>query len=150
MTEQLPISILVCSDLIKQLVTVNSAKVNSITNKLEAQFNFQTMTANWYGNEDNIMFIQLLLKTPQGFIEQKIKQIEMQKNKQLKTFDVYSDDVFIFIDKAEPQQLMCIIAITDAEQKLVAQKEKILNGLLTIKLQKILNILAKKLTLQPI
>jgi capsule polysaccharide export protein KpsC/LpsZ len=150
MTEQLPISILVCSDLIKQLVNVNSAKVNSITNKLEAQFNFQTMTANWYANEDNIMFIQLLLKTPQGFIEQKIKQIEMQKNKHLKTFDVYSDDVFIFIDKNEPQQLMCIIAITDVEQKLVAQKEKILNSLLTIKLQKILNILAKKLILQPI
>ena len=57
MTEKLPISIYVCDHLTKQFINFNS-----ITNKLAAQFNFQAMTANWYGDEDNILFIQLWLE----------------------------------------------------------------------------------------
>ncbi|MCW8833020.1 MAG: hypothetical protein OQK03_06855, partial [Colwellia sp.] len=63
MSEQLPISIIVNTELAMQF-----GKVNSIANKLEAQFNFQTMTANWYGDEDNIFFIQLHVDTPQSFV----------------------------------------------------------------------------------
>jgi hypothetical protein len=146
MTEQLPISIYVCKDLLKQLININSANVNSIINKLEAQFNFQTMTANWYGDEDNITFIQLLLETPQNFA---IKKEKAQTN-QMKMFDAYSDDVFSFYDNSESQQLICVIAVTDLEQKILAQKEKLLSGLLQIKCQKVLNIIAKKSSLQPI
>jgi hypothetical protein len=146
MTEQLPISLYVCNDLLKQLTNVNSAHANSIINKLEAQFNFQTMTANWYGDEDNIMFIQLLLETPKNFSSKK----EKTQINQSKTFTVYSDDVFSFHDDSEPQQLTCVIAVTELEQNFLKQKEKLLSGLLQIKLQKVLNIMAKKLSLQSI
>jgi hypothetical protein len=145
MTEKLPISISVCDHLTKQFINLNS-----ITNKLAAQFNFQAMTANWYGDEDNILFMQLWLETSQRFTVQKENIKEQQQKKQLKAFENHSDDVFSFIDKKEPQQLICVIAITEFEQHLLEQKEKLLAGLLQIKLQKTLNIIAKKLTLKPI
>jgi len=141
MTEQLPISIYVCDDLIKQFININS-----ITNKLIAQFNFQTMTANWYGDEDNILFLQLFLETSEGFIIQKQKQ----QIKQVETFKTHSDDVFSFIDDKYPQRLICTIAITEFEQNLLDQQVKLLGGLLQVKLQKVLNIFAKQLNLKPI
>lgn len=145
MTEQLPISIHVCDNLTKQFVNINS-----IINKLAAQFNFQAMTANWFGNEDNIFFIQLLLETPQRFSNQKEKTKEQQKANQVKSFEIHSDDVFSFIEDKEPQQLICVIAITEFEQNLLNKQSKLLGGLLQIKLQKVLNIIAKKSTLKPI
>lgn len=145
MTEQLPISIHVSDDLTKQLVNVNS-----IINKLAAQFNFQAMTANWYGDEDNILFIQLLLETPQRFVNQQEKQKENQQTKQVKTLKVHSDDVFSFVDDKDPQQLICIIAITTSEQELLDQQAKLLGGLLQVKLQKVLNIIAQQLNLKPL
>lgn len=145
MTEQLPISIYVCDDLTDQWVNINS-----ITNKLSAQFNFQAMTANWYGDEDNILFIQLLLETPQRFAIQKKQQKENQQIKQVKMFEIHSDDVFSVIDDKDPQQLICTIAITEPEQNLLVQQAKLLRGLLQIKLQKVLNIIAKQLNLKPI
>lgn len=141
MTEQLPISIYVCDDLTEQWV-----KINSITNKLSAQFNFQAMTANWYGDEDNIIFIQLLLETPEGFTY----QLEKQQIEQVKTFEIHSDDVFSIIDDKDPRQLIYTIAITESEQNLLEQQAKLLSGLLQIKLQKVLNIIAKQLSLKPI
>ena len=149
MTEQLPISIYVSDDLSKQWLNLNS-----ITNKLEAQFNFQTMTANWYGDENNILFIQLLLETPQGFTKLKESLQESAKDKQqikqVKTFENYSDDVFSFTDEKAPQQLMCTIAITEVEQRLLNKQAKLLAGLVQIKLQKVLNIIAKQLNLSSI
>jgi hypothetical protein len=145
MTKQLPISISVCDELTKQFVNINS-----ITNKLAAQFNFQAMTANWYGDEDNILFIQLLLETPQRFTGLKENKNEQQQKQQLKAFETHSDDVFSFIDDKEPQQLICVIAITEFEQTLLVQQAKLLSGLLQIKLQKVLNIIAKQLLLKPI
>jgi len=141
MTEQLPISIYVCDDLTNQLVNINS-----ITNKLSAQFNFQAMRANWYGDEDNILFIQLLLETPQRFAMQKEKQLA----KRVETFKIHSDDVFSVIDDKDSQQLICTIAITDFEQQLLGQQAKLLAGLLQVKLQKVLNIIAQQLNLKPI
>ena len=141
MIEQLPISIYVCDDLTEQWVNINS-----ITNKLSAQFNFHAMTANWYGDEDNILYIQLLLETPKGFT----LEMEKQQTKQAKTFEIYSDDLFSFIDEQEPQQLICTVAITESEHNLLAQQTKLLSGLLQIKLQKVLNIIAKQLNLKAI
>jgi hypothetical protein len=141
MTEQLPISIYVCDDLTKQWVNINS-----IASKLSAQFNFQAMTANWFGDEDTIIFIQLMLETPCRFTNQK----EQQQKTQIKSFEIHSDDVFSFIDDEEPQQLICTIAITDFEQNLINQQVKLLGSLLQIKLQKVLGIIAKQLNLQPI
>ena len=141
MTEQLPISIYVSDDLTNKCVNAGS-----ITNKLAAQFNFQAMTANWYGDEDKVPFIQLLLETPEHFACQK----ESQKIKQLSTFKSHSDDVYSFTDDQVPPQLIYTIAITELELNLVKQKPKLLTGLLQIKLQKVLNLVAQQLSLHSI
>jgi len=144
MTEQLPISIDICAHLIQQF-----KKITSVCNKLEAQFNFQTMTANWYGDEDNILFVRLCLESPQSFaMEKSIQQHPEVQN--------YSDDVFSYFtfsnkEKNEKQQtLICYIAITDTELAMLNQQNKLLTGLLRVKLQKVLNLIAKQLNLTTI
>ncbi|MBL4941859.1 MAG: hypothetical protein JKY81_09370 [Colwellia sp.] len=139
MTEPLPITIHICDDLKQQFI-----KITAACNKLEAQFNFQTMSANWYGDEDNILFVQLHLATPQGFAEQ---QKFMQQNK-IKT---YSDDVFSYVEKSKKSQaLRCYIAITATELALLNQQDKLLAGLLQVKLRKVLNLIAKQVKLTAI
>ena len=56
MNETLPISIKVSDALATEV-----QNILSITNKLSAQLNFHTMTANWYGDEANIMSINFYL-----------------------------------------------------------------------------------------
>ncbi len=138
MTEQLPISIYVSDDLKQQF-----EKVTSVCNKLEAQLNFQTMTANWYEDENNIVFIQLSLETPQDFVEKKRQQHEETK--------IYTDDVFSYYQKSEKEQiLLCTIAITEAELALLNQENKLLTRLLQVKLPKVLNLIALQLNLNAI
>ncbi len=139
MTEKLPVSIYVSDDLKQQF-----GKITSVCNKLEAQFNFQTMTANWYGDENNILFVQLHLETPPSFIEQ-------QQRQQQEDTKIYSDDVFSYYQKSEKEQiLLCPIAITDSELALLSKKNKLLAGLLQVKLQKVLNLIAHQLNLNVI
>ena len=97
-------------------------------------------------DEDTILYIQLQLETAQSFANKK----EKQQLKPLKAFKIHSDDVFSFINDNEPPQLTCTIAITESEQSLVNKQVKILGGLLQIKLQKVLNIIAKQLNLKSI
>jgi len=139
MTAPLPISIYVCDKLQQQF-----ERIRSVCNKLEAQFNFHTMTANWYGEEDNIFFVQLSLETPQSFIE---------KQKLLQQVDTttYSDDAFSYYDKNDQEQvLICYLSITNTELALLEQQHKLLTGLLQIKLQKVLNLIATQLKLTAI
>ena len=136
MTEQLPISIYACDHLMQQF-----AKITSVCNKLEAQFNFQTMTANWYGDEDNILLVRLCIETPQSFALQNKMQSQLKAQN-------YSDDVFSYYENSEKEQtLICHIAITDTELIMLNQQNKLLAGLLHIKLQKVLNLIAKQLKL---
>jgi len=142
MIESLPISIHVCDDLKRQFRLLTSA-----SNKFEAQYNFQTMTANWYGNEDNIFFVQLHLETPQSFIAQK----KVQQQAQQQELNTFSDDVFSFYKKDDKEQLfICHIAITDTELALLNQQSQLLVTLLQIKLEKVLNLIAKQLNLPTI
>ena len=139
MIAPLPISIYVCDKLQQQF-----ERIRSVCNKLEAQFNFHTMTANWYGEEDNIFFVQLSLETPQSFIE---------KQKLLQQVDTttYSDDAFSYYDKNDQEQvLICYLSITNTELALLEQQHKLLTGLLQIKLQKVLNLIATQLKLTAI
>jgi len=139
MTEQLPISIYACDDLMQQF-----AKITSVCNKLEAQFNFQTMTANWYGDEDNVLFVRLCLETPQSFTL--LKKIQPQQDRKN-----YSDDAFSYFESRENKQnLISHIAITEAELTMLNQQNKLLAGLIHIKLQKVLNLIAKQLKLDAI
>jgi len=143
MTEPLPISIHVDDDLKQQFI-----KLTSASNKLEAQFNFQTMTANWYSDEDNILFVQLHLETPQSFVAQQQAQQKAQQQAQQCELTIFSDDVFSFYDKgSETPLLICHIAVTDAELTLLKQQEQLLVALIQVKLQKVLNLIAKQLNL---
>lgn len=137
MTEQLPISIQPSNDLITQF-----PKVKSVCNKLEAQFNFQTLTASWYGDEDNILLINLYLETSDFFDLEKAKE---------RSGDIsnFADDVFYIYHKELPQ-INCFIAITPAELVLLEQQEKLLPIYLQTKLHKVLNLIAAKLKLFPI
>ena len=65
MTEQLPISIQVSGDLVTKI-----NNIAAICNKLEAQLNFHTMTANWYGDEENILLINFNLVSSDEFDQQ--------------------------------------------------------------------------------
>ena len=139
MTEKLPISIDVCDDLQQQFV-----KICSVCNKLEAQFNFQTMIANWYGDENYILAVQLQLSTPENFVM--LKQVSSQGE-----VTQYSDDVFSYFEQdANQPKLTVHIAITEAELTLLNQQNTLLAGLLHIKLEKVLNLIAKQLKLSTI
>jgi len=140
MTVSLPISIHVCDDLIQQF-----SKIISVSNKLEAQLNFQTMTANWYGDEDNILSVRLCLETPQSF---SLSQQEAQQHLNIQT---HCDDVFSYDEAGEANyKLICHIALTETELVVLTKQSKVLEGLLRIKMQKVLNLIAEQLKLSPI
>ncbi len=137
MTEQLPISIQPSNDLVAKF-----SKIKSVSNKLEAQFNFQTLTASWYGDEENILLINLYLETSDFFNLEKAKD-------HLGEVTHFADDVFSVYQKVQPQ-VSCFIAITPAELTLLEQQEKILPSYIQTKLHKVLNLIAEQLKLFPI
>jgi hypothetical protein len=137
MTEQLPISIQTSNDL-----TTKFKKIKSATNKLEAQFNFQTLTASWYGDEENILLINLYLEISEVFDLEKLKSHQGEVSN-------FSDDVFS-VYQEEQLQINCFIAITPTELTLLEQQEKLLPSYLHTKLHKVLNLIAGELKLFPI
>mgnify|MGYP000058901375 CR=1 FL=1 len=139
MTEKLPISIDACAELQQQFV-----KICSVCNKLEAQFNFQTMMANWYGDENNMLAVQLHLLTPENFSS--LKNSASQGKVTHHSDDVFSD----FEQNTNQASLTVYIAITAAELILLSQQAKVLTALLNVKLQKVLNLVAQQLKLTPI
>jgi len=137
MTETLPLVIRSSTELIGQF-----PRIAPVVNRLEAQFNFQTLTAAWYGDEDNVLSICLRLETPSGFA----RQIEPPHSGQRMDF---ADDVVCFQDKAA-NIIDCYIAITDSELALLIQNNKLLMGYIQVKLQKVLNLIAAEQGLTPI
>jgi len=142
MTEQLPIIINIHSELVEKF-----PKIKSVINKLEAQFNFHTLTANWYGDEEHILLIQLALETPMSFSQ---RQGELTQHSAAEIeISNFSDDVICLFNDIE-HQLLCHIAITESELTLLEQESKLLVGLLSAKLQKVLNLIAKQQSLPSI
>jgi len=137
MTVQLPISIQASNELLDKF-----AKLNSVANKLEAQFNFQTLTAGWYGDEENILMIQLSLETPASFYFQKMQESPFPR-------DEFADDVLSYHNVTE-DNINCYIAITDSEIVFLEQQPKLLAGFVQAKIKKILNLIANKLDFHPI
>lgn len=142
MTATLPLTIKVHNDLIDKFY-----KIKSVSNKLEAQFNFHTLTANWYSDEAQILMMQLALETPKSF---KKFQAELGL---LSPSEVnvshFSDDVISCFNEGA-QQLLCYIAITDSELELLEQQPKILTGFIQAKIHKILNLIAVQQSLSKI
>jgi len=137
MTEQLPISIQPSIALMEKY-----RKLKSASNKLEAQFNFQTLTAGWFGDEENILLINLIVDTAEDFLLQKIHNHQG-------AITEFSDDVFSFYDE-KTHNTNCFVAITVTEQKFLSQQEKIIPGFIQAKLQKVLNLIAVQHQLLPI
>lgn len=142
MTEQLPITINLHAELIARF-----SKIQSVCNKLEAQFNFQTMTENWYGDEENVLTIELLLETPDSLLQHQTDFSDsISRDIEIKSF---SDDVFCLIDGTN-LQLHCYIAMTHSELDLLDSQSKLLTGLVQAKLLKVLNLIAERQSLSKI
>ncbi len=142
MTDHLPITIKVNNELLSVF-----SKIQSVSNKLEAQFNFQTLTANWYGDEDDILTIQLSLETAQSFTELQRGVNQLPRDEIV--ISPFSDDVISCLNESE-QQLLCYIAVTDSEHDLITQQPKLLASLLQVKLHKVLNLIAQQQSLASI
>lgn len=129
MNETLPISIKVSDALAAEV-----HNILSISNKLSAQLNFHTMTANWYGDEENIMLINFYLVT---YIELSHPTTSNEK------IDVekLADDVEL---SSNSNFFDCHVAITEAELALITKQPKLLSGYLAKKLTKVLNLIADK------
>jgi len=129
MTETLPIAIQVSDALVAEI-----ENIASVSNKLEAQLNFHTMTANWYSDEANILMINFYL-------------ISISELKNVTTHvgsvDLVSlaDDVLLH---SKNSLLDCHVAITPAESVLIEQQPKLLSGYLAKKLTKVLNLIADR------
>ncbi|KGJ91163.1 hypothetical protein [Colwellia psychrerythraea] len=136
MTEQLPITINVNNGLSNKFL-----KIKSICHKLEALFNFQTLKANWYGDEEEILTIKLCLETPVSFTECQGRLNKLTAGEVI--ISPFSDDVISCLNESE-QQLLCYIAVTDSELVLLEQQPKLLTGLLQVKLNKVLNLIANQ------
>ncbi|WP_189376416.1 hypothetical protein [Thalassotalea profundi] len=134
MSDLLPISIIPSDELSKKFNLLAGA-----CNKLEAQFNFQTMTAGWYGDEEAILIIRFLLETPSDFSVY-TEQNTGQSNTQSYPF---ADDVICY-QVADSLQLDCIVALTETEQELLVINNTLLFSYLSTKLQKALNLIAKQ------
>lgn len=142
MIETLPITIRINDDLLETF-----SKIKSLTNKLEAQFNFQTLTANWYGDEDDILVIQLCLETPTNF-EQYKQGLDKLLDREV-VISHFSDDVVCCFNEGE-QQLLCTIAMTTSELDLLILQPKLLAGYIQAKLHKVLNLIAQQQSLTSI
>ena len=132
MTEQLPISIKITTELVDRL-----KNIRSVANKLEAQLNFQTLTANWYGDEEDILTITLFLSNSEDFKTSK-------NGADIGSIEVLADDVFSRMINLSTV-LNCHIAITPSELQLLEQQPKLLLAYLPVKLTKVMNLLAKHL-----
>ena len=131
MTEQLPISIRVSDDLIAEI-----SNIVAISNKLEAQLNFHTMTANWYGDEENILEINFYLLCMAALKDSEVSQSHVVKKECL------ADDVLMV--PLSNKHVDCYVAITASEQELLLQAPKLLSGYLGKKLTKVLNLIAER------
>jgi hypothetical protein len=137
MTERLPITI----EHSTELTSLLSQKFNSTLNKLEAQLNFQTMMANWYGDEYDVIAIALCLHTPNEF------DTLRASNENKVNFLGFSDDVFSMASHDNSSNLTCHIAITKTELSLLIKQSKLQAPLLNAKLIKVLVLLAQQLNL---
>ncbi len=140
MATTLPITI----DIAEQLQQ-RETKLSSVANKLEALFNFRTMTAGWFGDEDNILTIELSVESMDGLAERKTSAEQMQTM----TFYQISDDAFALFESSA-LYITCVIAITENELALIATTPKLLQPLLDKKMVKVLNVIAEQQQLFPI
>jgi len=129
MDETLPITIVASDDLTKRY-----KKLTSVANKQAAHINFQTLAAGWYEDENKITKIEVILVSSNEYLQ------ELSLDKDKDRTDI-SDDVTLY---SGVTQLTCLIAITEAEMNLLDKEPKVLSGYVSMKLKKVINVIAKK------
>jgi len=129
MNNELPITIKA-----SHVLTAEFVKLASILNKHEAHFNFQTLAAGWYEDEDNILSVELLFVS----IEEFEKQVTIEN---LGEITEISDDVLSYFDQNK-NRITCFVAITLSETTLMLARPKLLSGYTKTKLAKVMNCLA--------
>lgn len=132
MTESLPITIEASA-----LVEQHFDKIAAVNNKLEAQLNFHTMTANWYGDEQEVLQISLFV-----VMHDELHNVMSEQSV------APADDVSI--TSLSDKCIRCDIAITPSECDLLSAQPKLLSGYLLKKLSKVLNLIAKQQNLTAI
>ncbi|WP_448566707.1 hypothetical protein [Thalassotalea ganghwensis] len=136
MFEPLPITI-VANDALK----TRYQHLASHCNKLEAQLNFQTMTAGWYGDEDKIYQIRLLIETVDDLANYLHQFQQDQNNANKQNLHQLADDVLCF-DNQQQLHMDVVIALTDSEHALLTSNEKLVLPLMQKKLTKVMNLVA--------
>lgn len=117
-----------------QVLLSRYEKLKSVSNKQEAQINFQTLAADWYEDENDIITIEIHLVCAEE-LQQQGHIDGLGKRKEI------SDDVVSYIDN---KTTTCFIAITDSEAKLLDKEPKLLSGYLAMKIKKVMNEIAKQ------
>ncbi|QBG36922.1 hypothetical protein [Litorilituus sediminis] len=140
MTEQLPIRLKANDELRAQF-----AKIHSQVNKLEAQLNFHALTANWFGDEEAILSIELFIESAISFND----KVQVLQSESSSAITFLSDDVF-YLTVLDSEPLQYYVALTDKEAGLMQEKPPLVAGLLQMKLTKVLNEIAAKHALTPI
>jgi len=135
MEDKLPITLIP-----SQILLSRYSKLATILNKLAAHVNFQTLAAGWYKDEQNVLGIDIYI----------IDDIEYQQQLNLESLGdrtEISDDVLLY---SNVRQLICFVAITQTEMKLLEKEPKILSGYITMKIRKIINEIAQNQGLLPL
>ena len=113
----------------------------AIASRLEAQFNFQTLMAGWYAEEETTLTTQLSIKHPLK-LKTIISQYEDSEANDI-LITQFSDDV-ISVYTPKKHQISCNVAITESEMQLLATQPQILMQFIEKKLHKVLNLIAKQ------
>lgn len=140
--DELPIKINV-SDELSQYLPESFKRIKSTCNKLSAQLNFQTMTANWYNDERKIITITLELTSPKTY-----QHLLNQQKKS--TIKVFSDDVFLINNNNDKPIYSVFVALTTKEQTLINTHPALSYPLIDKKFTKVINLLADYLAINKI
>lgn len=132
MTSDLPITLAV-----NQQISSAFSHMPFVGEKLAAQLNFQTLTAGWYGNEQDVLKVHLCIVSKQ----QLTSKCDAPEHQQKLT--VFADDVISYYQQSK-QQITCYVAITDIEQKQLLATAKLSKIYMHTKLTKVLNLIAKQ------
>ena len=139
MKNDLPISIKVSS-----ILGQSFTKVSSVVVKHEAHFNFQTLAAGWYDNENNILIIELVLLTMHEFTQQTTTDsFDTKTDTKTDSKTDIADDVVSYF-KESTNKVICFIAITNAEEIVLIKQPKLLTSYIKAKLLKVVNCIAKE------
>lgn len=115
------------------------ANINQVMARLEAEVNFQTMLAGWYGDEDKLPAIEIAFTSATGFESFLSEQSTMVVNQ-------LADDVFYRFNP-DKKQATGFVCFTESELSLIEKHAKLLPGIAKAKLVKLIFAIAESLEL---